>query len=79
MAFRVLTFPHILQVEVTNAHEEMVRPVSRRSRADDEARALDLEDGSAMINAKLGTIRASWKAETGVDHVAYQLDFYETS
>lgn len=65
--------------EIRDDPDYVLRLEELRVRADDEARALDLEDGSAMINAKLGTIRASWKAETGVDRVAYQLDFYETS
>ena len=31
-----------------------------RVRQDDVAKALDLEDGSSTINAKMGTVEASW-------------------
>jgi len=47
--------------------------------ADDTARVLDLEDGSAMINAKLGTVEATWTVERGIDCVSYHATFYETS
>jgi len=50
-----------------------------RVRQDDVSRALDLEDGSASINAKLGTVEAIWDVERGVDRVAFQAAFYETS
>jgi hypothetical protein len=43
------------------------------------ARELDLEDRSASINAKLGTVEATWDVERGVDRVAFQAAFYETS
>jgi hypothetical protein len=43
------------------------------------ARALDLEDGSAAINAKLGTVEAAWDVERGLDRVAFHATFYETS
>jgi hypothetical protein len=46
---------------------------------DDVARGLDLEDGSAAINAKLGTVQADWNVEKGLECVAYQATFYETS
>jgi hypothetical protein len=46
---------------------------------DDVARALDLEDGSATINAKLGTVEATWTAERGLVNPSYQATFYETS
>jgi hypothetical protein len=54
-----------------------------RVRQDDIARALDLEDGSAMINAKLGTIEhelalGSW-FNTGKSYIPYSATFYETS
>jgi len=50
-----------------------------RVRQDDVSRALDLEDGSASINAKLGNVEATWDVEGGVDRVAFQAAFYETS
>jgi hypothetical protein len=50
-----------------------------RVRADDTARPLDLEDGSTAINAKLGNVEATWDVERGVDRVAFQATFYETS
>jgi hypothetical protein len=31
------------------------------------------------INAKLGTVEATWDVERGVDRVAFQAAFYETS
>ncbi len=43
------------------------------------ARALDLEDGSATVNAKLGSIEVVWDAERGLTSVAYSAKFYETS
>ena len=48
-------------------------------RADDTARALGLEDGSAVINAKLGTVEATWTVEEGVERPMYSAVFYETS
>ena len=33
-----------------------------RVRQDNVAKALDLEDGSSTINAKIGTVEASWMA-----------------
>ena len=48
-------------------------------RADDTARALDLEDGSSVIKAKLGTIVASWTVEDGLERPAYSATFHETS
>jgi hypothetical protein len=50
-----------------------------RVRADDTARPLDLEDGSSVINAKLGTVDAVWTVEDGVDKPGYSATFYETS
>jgi hypothetical protein len=50
-----------------------------RVRQDNVVRSLDLEDGSAIINAKLGTIEANWMAEEGLERVSYQAAFYETS
>lgn len=48
-------------------------------RQDDVARPLDLEDGSAPINAKLGTVQAVWTVEEGLDAPTYSAAFYETS
>jgi len=50
-----------------------------RVRQDDVSRVLDLEDGSASINAKLGNVEATWDVERGVDRLAFQAAFYETS
>ena len=50
-----------------------------RVRADDVARALDLQDGSGLINAKLGTVEVTWTAENGLGQPAYSATFYETS
>jgi len=50
-----------------------------RRRADDVARSLDLDDGSAVINAKLGTIEMTWKVERGLTQPSYQATFFETS
>jgi hypothetical protein len=50
-----------------------------RRRADDVARSLDLEDGSAVINAKLGTIEITWTVDRGLTQPSYQATFFETS
>lgn len=50
-----------------------------RRRADDVVRSLDLEDGGAVINAKLGTIEILWMVEEGLERPAYQVTFHETS
>ena len=50
-----------------------------RRRADDIARSLNLEDGTAMINAKLGTIEMTWTVERGLTRPSYHATFYETS
>jgi hypothetical protein len=57
----------------------VLRVEELRRRADDLARLLDLEDGSGTINAKLGTVDATWDVERGLDRVAYTATFYETS
>ena len=49
-----------------------------RRRADDVARSLDLEDGSAVINAKLGTIEITWTVDRGLTKPSYHATFYET-
>jgi len=43
------------------------------------ARALDLEDGSAVINAKLGTVVVFWTVEDGLERPTDSATFYETS
>jgi hypothetical protein len=50
-----------------------------RVRADDVARSLDLEDGSATITAKLGPVEKTWTVEEGVERPFYSATFYETS
>ena len=50
-----------------------------RRRADDVARPLDLQDGSTLINAKLGTIETTWTVQRGLTKPSYQATFYETS
>ena len=50
-----------------------------RRRADDVARPLDLQDGSTLINAKLGTIETTWTVQRGLNKPSYKATFYETS
>jgi hypothetical protein len=38
-----------------------------------------LEDGSAVINAKLGTIEITWTVDRGLTQPSYQATFFETS
>jgi len=57
----------------------MLRIEDLRRRADDVARNLDLEDDSATINAKLGSVEASWNVADGLEYVAYRATFHETS
>jgi hypothetical protein len=49
-----------------------------RVRQDDVGRDLDLEGGSTVIKAKLGTLEAIWTAEDELERVGYQATFYET-
>jgi len=65
--------------EIRDDPDYVLRLEEIRARADDTARALDLEDGSAVINAKLGTVVASWTVEDGLEQPAYSAAFYETS
>ena len=65
--------------QIRNDPDYVLRLEELRIRQDDVSRALDLEDGSASINAKLGTVEATWDVERGVDRVAFQAAFYETS
>ena len=50
-----------------------------RVRQDDVGRDLDLEDGSTVINAKIGRVEAIWTVEDGVGRPSYSATFYETS
>ena len=65
--------------EIRDDPDYVLRLEEIRARADDTARALDLEDGSAVINAKLGTVVASWTVEDGLEQPAYSAAFHETS
>jgi hypothetical protein len=65
--------------EIRNDPDYVLRLEELRVRQDDMSRALDLEDGSASINAKLGTVEATWVVKRGVDRVAFQAAIYETS
>jgi len=64
--------------EIRNDPDYVLRLEELRVRQDDVSRVLDLEDGSASINAKLGTVEATWDVERGVGRVAFQAAFYET-
>ena len=59
--------------------DHVLRLEELRVRADDVARSLDLEDGSATIIAKLGPVEATWTVEEGVGRPTYSATFYETS
>lgn len=50
-----------------------------RDKVGDMVKALDLEDGSGTINAKLGTVEVAWTGVQGLECVGYQAAFYETS
>lgn len=65
--------------EIRDDPDYVLRLEELRVRQDNVVRSLDLEDGSAIINAKLGTIEAIWTAEEGLERVSYQGAFYETS
>jgi len=64
--------------EIRDDPDYVLRLEEMRVRADDVARGLYLEDGSASINAKLGTIEAAWDAERGLEWVRYRVTFHET-
>lgn len=68
-----------VQGEIRGDPDYVLRVEEMRIRADDKARMLDLEDGSAIINAKLGTVEAQWYVQKGLDTVSYSTTFYETS
>jgi hypothetical protein len=59
--------------------DHVLRLEELRVRADDVARALDLEGGSATITAKLGPVEATWTVEEGVERPTYSATFFETS
>ena len=65
--------------EIRDDPDYVLRLEELRVRQDDVARALNLEDDSAVINAKLGSVEATWTIEDGLDRPGYQLTFYETS
>lgn len=50
-----------------------------RVRVNDVLGSLDLEDGSAVITAKLGTIEVTWNVQDGLTWPSYVATFYETS
>jgi hypothetical protein len=65
--------------QVRDDVDHVLRIEELRLRADDTARSLDLEDGSATITAKLGPVEATWTVEEGVERPMYSATFYETS
>jgi len=65
--------------QIRDDADYVLRLEELRIRADDVARALDLEDGSETINAKQGMIEAMWTTETGVSRVTYGVTYHETS
>lgn len=65
--------------EIRDDPDYVLRLEELRVRADDVARALDLEDESAAINAKLGPVEAVWIVEDGLERPSYSVMFYETS
>lgn len=71
----------VIQVtgEIRNDPDYVLRIEELRVRADDIARDLDLEKGSATINAKLRTVEVTWTAERGADRAAYRAVLHETS
>ena len=67
--------------EVRGDPDYALRLEELRVRADDVARALDLEDGSAAINAKLGSVKHELTAEDWSPTnppVPYSVTFHET-
>jgi hypothetical protein len=65
--------------QIRDDPDHVLRLEELRVRADDIARSLDLEDGSASINAKLGPVEATWTVEEGVERPMISATFYETS
>ena len=65
--------------QIRDDPDHVLRLEELRIRADDTGRSLDLEDGSSVINAKLGTVDAVWTVEDGVAKPSYSATFYETS
>ncbi len=65
--------------QIRDDADYVLRLEELRVRADDVARDLDLDDGSAAMNAKLGPVEAVWTVEEGLDRPSYAVTFYETS
>ena len=65
--------------QIRDDPDYVLRIEELRGRADDVARALDLEDGSGAVNAKLGPVEAVWIVEDGLERPSYSVTFYETS
>ena len=65
--------------QIRNDPDYVLRLEELRVRQDDVARSLDLEDGSIVINVKLGPVEATWTVEEGVERPMYSATFYETS
>lgn len=49
-----------------------------RVRINDVAGFLNLEDGTGVINAKLGGLDVTWAVEDGLERPTYAATFYET-
>jgi hypothetical protein len=65
--------------QIKGDSDYVLRLEELRVRADDVARDLDLEDGSAVINAKLGSVEAIWTLDEGLERPTYSATFHETS
>jgi hypothetical protein len=65
--------------QIRNDPDYVLRLEELRVRADDTARSLDLEDGSAIINAKLGAVEMIWTVEDGLEKPGYSATFHESS
>jgi hypothetical protein len=65
--------------QIRDDPDYVLRLEELRVRADDVARSLDLEDGSATITAKLVPVEATWTVEEGVERPTYSATFFETS
>ena len=65
--------------QIRGDSDYVLRLEELRVRADDITRSLELEDGSTVINAKLGSVEAVWTVEDGLERPSYSVTFYETS